>query len=461
MRKNLFKKSIVILFAAMLLSSCAPANNSSAQNSSSSEASVSNSSEQSESSQNESSSESSQTKQEYVRTARQIEYDHEKSEKLQKMLVEAAHNYVEKLDISELDYVAKEDDYYLIDGMDFAFINAAMAEPQLKFHYDYIAEPADDGKVKITSVILRYHDKERMEALNKEIDKAIEEAILPGMTELDKIMSVHDYLIREGIYDNDYYNDRENISLDSFEPHGILIDKVGVCDSYTKAMSLILNKIGIETKYVGAFCDEDVSHAWNLVKLNDHWYHVDATWDDYGEWSDLWNYEAFDDEFLDLGYSTYYFFMKSDAAFEKLNHYNWDKNLPKADDTTYDDPNLFKTAGSTRHYYNGKWYCTQFDDDGNPRVVVTDTLGKEYEFLDIDKIAYSMTGYKDKLYYADFEKVYCYDIDTKEEKVFFEPDDGINLNYIRFAKGKIIINTQAEGAKDPDYIIVEIDPITD
>lgn len=50
---------------------------------------------------------------------------------------------------------------------------------------------------------------------------------------------------------------------------------VTVCEGYSRCFNLLLEKAGIETTLVSA-----VSHAWNLVKLNGKWYHMDVTWDD-------------------------------------------------------------------------------------------------------------------------------------------------------------------------------------
>ena len=57
---------------------------------------------------------------------------------------------------------------------------------------------------------------------------------------------------------------------------GTLLEGIGVCDSFSKAFQLVLNKAGIDSIIVLGDLG-DSPHAWNMVKLGDSWYHVDLT----------------------------------------------------------------------------------------------------------------------------------------------------------------------------------------
>lgn len=82
-----------------------------------------------------------------------------------------------------------------------------------------------------------------------------------------------------------------------------------------------------------------------MVKIDDEWYHVDATWDDD-------EYSLF--KFLDRSY-----FLKSDAQFmaNTPSHHDWQfygKNTnPIADSNKYEKYNF---ASSAMYYEGGKWY---------------------------------------------------------------------------------------------------------
>ena len=58
---------------------------------------------------------------------------------------------------------------------------------------------------------------------------------------------------------------------------GALIYHQAVCEGYSRALKLLLSKRGMECKILTS---ESMGHAWNAVKVNGKWYHVDATWGD-------------------------------------------------------------------------------------------------------------------------------------------------------------------------------------
>ena len=63
--------------------------------------------------------------------------------------------------------------------------------------------------------------------------------------------------------------------------YGILLNGYGVCESYAKAMSRLLDAIGIPNTYVVGVAGG--GHAWNYVQMPDgNWYMVDSTWNDNG-----------------------------------------------------------------------------------------------------------------------------------------------------------------------------------
>lgn len=120
--------------------------------------------------------------------------------------------------------------------------------------------------------------KER-NAVNNKVKEIIEKTIIPGMTEYQKELAIHDYVIKNSDYDTRVPNE----PVDSHNPYGILVLGTGVCESYAKAMFIILNEVGIETKYVVGIANNGTNiegHAWNMVKLDGEWYQLDATWDD-------------------------------------------------------------------------------------------------------------------------------------------------------------------------------------
>lgn len=64
--------------------------------------------------------------------------------------------------------------------------------------------------------------------------------------------------------------------------YGILLEGYGVCESYAKAMSRLLDAVGIPNFYVVGDSDGG-GHAWNYIQMpNGSWYLQDSTWNDPG-----------------------------------------------------------------------------------------------------------------------------------------------------------------------------------
>ncbi len=66
---------------------------------------------------------------------------------------------------------------------------------------------------------------------------------------------------------------------EEFSAYGALVKGSAVCEGYSHAAALLLNKVGIECYYINGFSDSN-PHMWNSVKIDGNWYHLDITWDD-------------------------------------------------------------------------------------------------------------------------------------------------------------------------------------
>ena len=72
------------------------------------------------------------------------------------------------------------------------------------------------------------------------------------------------------------YSKLEDLPRKYHTIEGTLIEGIGVCDSFTKSLQIIYNKLGIDSIIVLGETSGG-PHAWNLVRLDDGWYHVDMT----------------------------------------------------------------------------------------------------------------------------------------------------------------------------------------
>ncbi|MCR4677933.1 MAG: hypothetical protein K5679_04170 [Lachnospiraceae bacterium] len=129
----------------------------------------------------------------------------------------------------------------------------------------------------------------------------IKTGIEPKMTDLDKVMYLHDSIVELASY--------KYVAYQSYGAGGVLGDKIGVCAGYTKALNFLLADQGIKSVYMSS---EAINHGWTAVYLDDQWYHIDSTWDDTRS--------------PKSGLTSRKFFLKNDKEFvtgDKNSHVSW------------------------------------------------------------------------------------------------------------------------------------------
>ena len=105
------------------------------------------------------------------------------------------------------------------------------------------------------------------------------------LSDVDKVMAVHDYLIDHIEYSNPH--------IRSFA-YGALIEGKAVCQGYAQSLAMILNNLNVECHTIVAMTkgSNPVLHEWVRVKLDGKWYYIDLTWDD-TPWAEDKNYKYF------------------------------------------------------------------------------------------------------------------------------------------------------------------------
>jgi len=123
--------------------------------------------------------------------------------------------------------------------------------------------------------------KDAKAALNK-ARELVATLIMGDMTEYSKEMILHDYIIYNTRYDYENYR-KGTIPSESFEEYGCLVLGVAVCEGYSEAMKLLCDLSSIECLFVSGKSksgNDWIDHAWNIVKIDGKYYHVDVTNDD-------------------------------------------------------------------------------------------------------------------------------------------------------------------------------------
>ena len=94
-------------------------------------------------------------------------------------------------------------------------------------------------------------------------------------TEADTILCLHDLLAHRYAYDTRVDGDGNGaVNADAYT---LFRDGVGVCQAYALAFLALCRGAGLEADLV---VSGEMDHAWNHVRVEGEWYHVDVTRDD-------------------------------------------------------------------------------------------------------------------------------------------------------------------------------------
>lgn len=193
----------------------------------------------------------------------------------------ALHNFESEIELQINKYNSQ--DYKL------EIINKVVEDyPNIDYGYDG-AEASiiayKNGTAKMTINIKYEFSKEYMMEMRRLSEEKAEEIISKvikiGMSDYEKELALHDYVVNNSKYDKRLFTG--NMPSESYTDYGILVKGTGVCAGYARALYRLLNMANIECIYVTGYGNDEtgsVAHAWNIVKIEGEYYHLDATWDD-------------------------------------------------------------------------------------------------------------------------------------------------------------------------------------
>lgn len=133
---------------------------------------------------------------------------------------------------------------------------------------------SDYGKVNI-KVSKIYSDSD-ISIINDKINDITNSIVSDDMSNYDKILAFHDYIVNNTVYDSSVSIDNQSYSnTHSNTAIGLLLEGKAICSGYSDTMAIFLNMNGINNYKISS--DE---HIWNLVNIDGMWKHIDVTWDD-------------------------------------------------------------------------------------------------------------------------------------------------------------------------------------
>lgn len=121
----------------------------------------------------------------------------------------------------------------------------------------------------------------------KYVDKKIAEAVSRldlkngQKSEYEKAKQIYDYIMDTITYDYYHYEVDQNY-MPMYTVYGALHDGVGVCQAYALLFYRLCREVGIDARLISGNDDlnGNATHGWNIVRIGESYYNVDATWDD-------------------------------------------------------------------------------------------------------------------------------------------------------------------------------------
>lgn len=208
-----------------------------------------------------------------------------------------------------------------------------------------------------------------------------------NLSDYEKELYIHDKLAQSVTY-----SDLEDLPRAYHTAEGPFLENIGVCDGFTKTLQILYDQLGIDSIIVLGVLDDN-PHAWNLVNIEDDWYHVDLT-----------SSRSIVEE---TGIITHAYFNLSDERMKKIATFDNPELLPKADSLDY-------------NYYIYNDYVVYSTDDmsGKLNEIYQDFKDKNYiEFYlegnvseNISSILVSLRRIESN--FLDGSKMYYYNIEN-------------------------------------------------
>lgn len=146
-----------------------------------------------------------------------------------------------------------------------------------------------------------FFNVQEIKTLNKKIEDSVNKIIqkldLRNIDdEYEREKRIHDVLAQQVTYDHAAITTKDTRHIATAHSIvGVFISKNAVCEGIAKAVKILLNTANIKCIVVTgqATLEADAGHAWNIVKIDNNSYHLDATWDIANTSSSLINYDYF------------------------------------------------------------------------------------------------------------------------------------------------------------------------
>lgn len=176
----------------------------------------------------------------------------------------------------------------------FKIINAFKSDhPEIFWIYSRPYTILDDDRAVIClySLFSRQEVVQKKKELEDKVSKILSQ-IPDGATDYEKARFIHDYICENCKYFEYPKEESDAVKWKVQTAYGCLCEGKSVCEGIARAYQLLMNRAGVECRTIYGAANEDclviklskvldsnLNHAWNIIKINGEWRHVDVTWD--------------------------------------------------------------------------------------------------------------------------------------------------------------------------------------
>ena len=172
----------------------------------------------------------------------------------------SAQNYFSTLDggtLTEINNILSED---------IQFISGAAAYISSLYTNSYPAGDYTPGSIYGPSLT-----QAELDQVAVEVSRFAAGLPLAQMSDTDKVIAAHDFLVQFCTYAPDWSQNRANTAW------GALVYGEAQCSGYARAMKALCDAMGVECYYVHASDQADnPDHQWNVVKIDGQYYIIDV-----------------------------------------------------------------------------------------------------------------------------------------------------------------------------------------
>ena len=143
------------------------------------------------------------------------------------------------------------------------------------------AYPGDMAKVEATYTISYYTTASQEATLDVEVTKLLDQLDLYDSSDYQKLRGIYEYITKNIRYDYDNLND--NSYHLKHTAYAALMNKTAVCQGYANLFYRLALALDVDARIIagdGVVANTAGPHAWNIAKLGNKYYNLDATWDE-------------------------------------------------------------------------------------------------------------------------------------------------------------------------------------